>query len=88
MTTGKVERLNLSLKTEAFKNVIPINLEKTIERCRSYQDYYNGHRPHQAINGNTPGLKENLVSFRSKFTQKSHIGKSITTFEIEKIAVA
>jgi hypothetical protein len=85
---GKVERLNLSLKTEAFNNIIPINLEHTIKRCSEYQKYYNCHRPHQGINGQLPGLNKNAVNFRSKFIEKSHLDKSITTFEIEKIVAA
>jgi putative transposase len=85
---GKVERLNLSLKKEAFYNVIPINLEHTIKRCRMYQKYYNSFRPHQAIDGRTPELSENVVCFRSKFIEKSHLEKSITTFELQIFLVA
>jgi hypothetical protein len=83
-----VERLNLSLKTEAFNNVIPINLEHTIKRCNKYQKYYNCNRPHQGINGQTPELKKNVVTFRSKFIEKTHLDKSITTFEIKRIIAA
>lgn len=85
---GKVERLNFSLKTEAFNNVVPINLEHTIKRCNKYQKYYNCHRPHQGINGKIPGLDENVINFRSNFIEKAHLDKSITTFEIEKLVAA
>jgi putative transposase len=85
---GREERLNLSLKTEAFKNVIPINLDHVIKRCRKYQKYYNCHRPHQGISGKTPDLEENVVSFPSKYIENSHLGKSITTLEIEKTTAA
>jgi hypothetical protein len=85
---GKVERLYLYLKTEAFNNVIPINLEHTIKSCNKYQKYYNCNRPHQGINGQLPGQKKNVVNFRLKFIEKSYLDKSITTFEIEKIVAA
>ena len=42
---GVVERFYLSLKTEAFDNVIPINLEQTQRICSEYKDYYNHYRP-------------------------------------------
>ncbi len=85
---GKVERLNLSLKTEAFKNVIPINLEHIKRRCNQYQEYYNDHRPHQAIYGQVPNRKDNVLKFRSQFIEKTHLNKSITTLEVEKSYVA
>ena len=81
---GKVERLNLSLKTEAFKNVIPINLEHTIKRCNQYQKYYNCHRTHQGINGEIPGLEKNILQFPSNFLEMNHLNNSITTVEIKK----
>ena len=39
-SNGVTERFHLSLKTEAFKNVVPINLYQTQKVCREYQDYY------------------------------------------------
>ncbi len=51
MLNGRVERFHLSLKNEAFENVIPINLNHTQRICSSYKDYYNKYHPHQGIDG-------------------------------------
>ena len=48
---GRTERFHLSLKSEAFKDVIPINLRQAQKICSKYQNYYNTHRPHQGIHG-------------------------------------
>ena len=52
---GRVERFHLSLKSEAFRNVVPINLEQAQRVCTEYKKYYNHHRPHQGIAGKIPG---------------------------------
>ncbi len=85
---GKVERLNLSLKAEAFNNVIPINLEHTIKRCNQYKKYYNYHRPHQGIDGKIPAIDKIFINFKSSFFEKIHLNRGITTFEINKNVAA
>lgn len=78
---GRTERFHLSLKNEAFSNVVPINLRHTIKLCRKYQDYYNFSRPHQGIDGNIP----DKTGFSSKtdqdFLKKEHLSGRIISFE-------
>ena len=38
---GKIERFHLSLKSEGFSNVIPINLQQSQRICSEYKKYYN-----------------------------------------------
>ena len=52
---GRVERLHLSLKKEAFDNVAPINLNHAQRISSEYKDYYNNCRPHHGISGKIPG---------------------------------
>ena len=51
---GKIERLNQSIKREAFENVIPISLSQTQRICSQYKAYYNEYRCHQSLGGKTP----------------------------------
>ena len=51
---GRVERFHRSLKLEAFENLIPINLSQAQRICNQYKQYYNEHRPHQALSGKIP----------------------------------
>ncbi|MBF0300982.1 MAG: transposase [Oligoflexia bacterium] len=86
---GRVERFHLSLKREAFTNVVSINLLQTIKICREYQQYYNNHRPHQGLNGKIPyenqhPSNKNIVSF----TKMNHLGGKIISFEPKKHLVA
>ena len=49
---------NGSLKSEAFKDVIPLNLLQAQRISREYQNYYNHYRPHQGLHGkNTKDIK-------------------------------
>ncbi len=85
---GRIERFHLSLKREAFENVVPINLSHTIKICRSYQYYYNKSRPHQGINGEMPSkIKQRKTENRMPFRKIKHLSGKITSFE-PVIAVA
>ena len=77
---GTVERFHLSLKSETFKNVIPINLEQTQRICREYQKYYNQYRPHQGISGKIPDRTEQRLKNKIKFVLNEHLGGKITSF--------
>ena len=82
---GRVERFHLSLKTEAFHNVVPINLEQTMRICREYQKYYNENRPPQGINGEIPAIMTNEIPNNIiKFDRKKHLGGKITSLELIK----
>ena len=79
---GRVERFHLSLKTEAFHNVVPINLEQTIRLCSQYQRYYNENRPHQGINGAIPAMiVKEVPQSTLKFERKKHLGGKIISLE-------
>ena len=72
---------HLSLKNEAFHNIVPINLRQTIRVCREYQNHYNKFHPHQGIRGNIP---DQLFKNRAKvinFSEKQQLGGKITSFE-------
>ncbi|MBF0300338.1 MAG: hypothetical protein HQK51_16585, partial [Oligoflexia bacterium] len=73
---------HLSLKREAFTNVVPINLFQTIKICREYQQYYNDHRPHQGLNGQIATQKQrSLNKHILSFTKMNHLGGKIISFE-------
>lgn len=84
---GKVERFHLSLKREAFYNVIPLGLGHVQKRCNQYQVYYNSHRPHQGIDGKIPSIGKS-INVDQKFYKKAHFDGSITTFEPENMIAA
>ena len=85
---GVVERFHLSLKTEAFDNVVPVNLEQAQRICSEYRDYYNHYRPHQGIQGKAPEQLYQWPKNRTGFIQKKHLGGKITSFESETLAAA
>ena len=85
---GVVERFHLSLKTEAFDNVVPINLEQAQRICSEYRDYYNHYRPHQGIQGKAPEQLYQWPKNRTGFIQKKHLGGKIISFESETLAAA
>ncbi len=79
---GRTERFHLSLKREAFENVVPINHCHTKKICRSYQYNYNKSRPHQGIYGEIPSKinkrkPENMMPFR----KTKHLSGKITSLE-------
>ena len=78
---GIVERFHLSLKTEAFKNVVPMGLHQSQRICREYQDYYNKYRPHQGICGKIPKRTDYNSRNKTKFFRKEHLGGKIFSFE-------
>ncbi len=86
---GRIERFHLSLKREAFENVVPINLSHTIKICRSYQYYYNKFRPHQGINGEIPSkIKQRKPKNRMSFKKIKHLSGKITSLEPENALAA
>ena len=81
---GRVERFHLSLKKEAFDNVVPVNLNHAQRTCSRYKNYYNNFRPHQGISGKIPGrMHSESPSERVDFIQKEHLGGKIVSFEPE-----
>jgi len=78
---GITERFNLSLKVEAFENVVPINVYQSQRICRMFQDYYNFYRPHQGIKGNIPCNITKKLCSRIKFVKKDHLGGKIISLE-------
>jgi putative transposase len=79
---GVTERFHYSLKTEAFKNIVPITLGHTIKICKEYQIYYNKHRPHQGISGKIPEkFNENSALAKVPFRKIEHLGGTIVSFE-------
>jgi len=85
---GRVERFHLSLKTEAFNKVTPINLRQTQIICDSYKDYYNNHRPHQGIDGKIPSDFSNFHKKKQKYFEKSHLNGKIISFESSSLMAA
>ena len=76
---GRTERFHLSLKSEAFKDVIPINLRQAQRICSKYQDYYNTYRPHQGIQRKIPKRLNELPRNRIDFflRNSTFMGKSL-----------
>ncbi len=78
---GVIERFHLSLKSEAFDNIVPINLLHAQKVCREYQDYYNKYRTHQGLDGKVPAGEslgsQNIIGF----TRKKHMGGRFMSFE-------
>ena len=83
-----MERSHLSLKTAAFDNVDPINLEQAQRICSEYRDYYNHYRPHQGIQGKAPEQLYQWSKNRTEFIYKNHLGGKIISFESETLAAA
>ena len=83
-----IERFYLSLKTEVFDNVIPINLEQAQRICSEYKDYYNHYRSHQGIQGKVPAHLYQWSKNSTGFIQKRHLGGKITSFGSEILATA
>ena len=77
---GRVERFHLSLKSEAFRNVVPINLGQAQRVCSEYKKYYNHYRPHQGIAGKIPEEPNQKQQNRRKFVLHRHLGEKITSF--------
>lgn len=80
---GITERFHRSLKSEAFKNVIPINLLQAQRISREYQHYYNQFRPHQGIQGKIPNKTKSQPDTKVSFWKKEHLGSKIVSFETE-----
>jgi len=82
---GKVERFNRSLKEEAFLNVIPISIDQIQRICLEYKRYYNHHRCHQGLGGETPARAKMIKTDRYKqeinYQKVVHLGGKITSFE-------
>ena len=78
---GITERFHLSLKSEGFKNVVPINLLQAQRIVREYQDYYNKFRPHQGIFGEIPDKTTKNPQSKGSFQKIEHLGGKITSFE-------
>ena len=86
---GRVERFHLSLKKEAFDNVVPINLNHAQRICSEYKDYYNNFQPHQGISEKIPmKIFSESPSERAGFIQKEHLREKIVSFEPELMVAA
>lgn len=53
-TNGKVERFWKTLEADLLEDMVFESLEHLQDELSQYLYYYNYHRPHQGINGNTP----------------------------------
>ena len=78
---SKIERFHLSLKSEAFDNVIPINLQQTQRVCSGYRKYYNHYRPHQGISGKIPKRPFHILKNQTNFSRNEHLGGKIISFD-------
>ena len=78
---SKIERFHLSLKSEAFDNVIPINLQQTQRVCYGYRKYYNHYRPHQGISGKIPKRPFRILKNQTNFSRNEHLGGKIISFD-------
>jgi putative transposase len=79
---GKVERIHLSLKKEAFSHFIPITQAQIQKRCWQYKKYYNGNRCHQALAGAVPeSCTSRPHSQFTGFQKVKHLAGAITSFE-------
>ncbi|MFQ5559417.1 MAG: integrase core domain-containing protein [Nitrospinota bacterium] len=79
---GRVERFHLSLKREAFANVVPICVAHMIRICRTYQSYYNEFRPHHGIRGEIPSkFMQMEPANRMSFRKVKHLSGKITSLE-------
>ena len=78
---GRTERFHLSLKSEAFRNVVPISLHQSQRICREYQDYYNISRSHQGIRGKIPKQMDQQPKSKINFSEKEHLGGKIISLE-------
>ena len=78
---GVTERFHRSLKSEAFKNVIPIHLRQTQKIVREYQDYYNEFRPHQGLHGKIPKNSNQNPKTEVHFQKSEHLGGKICSFD-------
>ena len=85
---GRTERFHRSLKSEAFSNVVPINLNHAQKICKEYQRFYNSYRPHQGIRGATPENPSQCFKKYVGHTIKEHLGGKIFSFETGHLSVA
>ena len=85
---GRVERFHLSLKSEAFRSVIPINIGQAQRVCTEYKKYYNHHRPHQGISGKIPEKLNKTQKGRAKLLLHQHLGRKITSFNPDLFSAA
>ena len=85
---GHVERFHLSLKSEGFRNIVPINLKQSQRICSEYKKYYNHHRTHQGIAGKIPAKENKLLDKRLKFIKTKHLGGKIISFDPDLRAAA
>ena len=76
-----IERFHLSLKSEAFDNVIPINLQQTQRVCSGCRKYYNHYRPHQGISGKIPKRPFQILKNQTNFARNEHLGGKIISFD-------
>ena len=85
---GRTERFHRSLKSEAFSNVVPINLHHAQRICREYQKFYNFYRTHQGIGGVAPEGPSQRFKKYVGHTVKEHLGGKIFSFEAGCLAAA
>jgi len=78
---GITERFHLSLKSEAFDNIVPLGRRHALKICNQYQDYYNNYRPHQGICGKLPNRCESKSEQPVSFSKEEHLDGKIISFE-------
>jgi transposase InsO family protein len=78
---GRVERFNLTLKTELLFRVPVADQFHALELCQKYLQYYNCKRTHQAIEGNNPCCKPgDLINKSSYSYNKQSVVDSLFTY--------
>jgi len=81
------ERFNLTLKLETLNRIGNVSFDEIQKACFLYRKYYNNHRSHQGINGETPLENtiykdpiSNLDSFQ--VTKIKEVDGLVTRFEL------
>ena len=81
---GRIERFFRTIKNEVFSRVEIKDVAHANRLCAKYQEHYDLMRPHQALNGSTPGEENRIVESVHKFRFKKvkTVGGLITKFEL------
>lgn len=81
---GRIERFFGTIKNEVFSRVEIKDVVHANRLCAKYQEHYDLLRPHQALNGSTPGEGNRIVESVNEFRFKKvkAVGGLITKFEL------
>ena len=84
---GICERFHRSLKSEVLNRVVPLDVAGIRRLSICYQEYFNGRRPHQGINGKTPTKVIQLESRQTlipaiRYSKTPEVDGLITSFKL------